>query len=837
MRCVDVQFLPFGRTVLDMQARVRGLLVVLLALSSILAYLVIDQGFYVASESTTEFFVSPTGSDSAPGTITQPFLTLDRARITARSVNGNVAVKVRQGAYELPSTLNLVAADSGRSGVVTYQSYPGEIAVLRGSKSISGFTPIGGGIYQADLASQGLGSLSVDQVYFNGTRLHAARYPNYVAPNFSAPDPWAGNYVYVAGDHATTKNSVKYANGALNAGNWSNPTTGYVNIFGDDNYLNEIKPIASVAVGSRQIVFGTPTVYDIAAGNRFFVAHLREELDVPGEWFFDASTKRLLVIPPAGEDIGVSRVSVPVIDEVFRFSSANNIAVEGFVIEETKKSGVILNTAQNVRIASNAVRNTGQSGIEAVGKVDAVTLTNNEIYDTGAHGIFVLPDKHYQKILQTQNFQITNNRIYRAGAIEKGSSGIRADRMFGGLVAHNELRELPRIGIFAMSNNLVIEENLIFDINRETEDTGGIYLLARSWIIRGNTIRNNFIRDTGGYGFVGGAWKYKYYSRGIYLDDYSSGNFVYNNIVARSTAGALMVHGGMDNRIYNNIAANDAERQTYNQCIESSNSYYATMWQELETLNANGYDRAKYFTTYPELNALTANLGVQDVCRNNQFYRNILYFPSAGTHAHLISAIVGVTGTKYGTNLIWPGAKTFVARSAANPGANYTWESWRALGYDTDSLLGDPLFRNPSNDDYLLLPGSPAEQIGFEPLVAAQTAGTTTPPPISGSKANALNKTAAKSPVGSQPPPAVNPATQSSQQLTATETGELTSVLPGLANQVKLLGLQQASVVVMSFSVILLLLCALGVMLAHRVKIAHAKKLAHAAKGISRRFR
>jgi hypothetical protein len=35
---------------------------------------------------------------------------------------------------------------------------------------------------------------------------------------------------------------------------------------------------------------------------------------------------------------------------------------------------------------------------------------------------------------------------------------------------------------------------------------------------------------------------------------------------------------------------------------------------------------------------------------------------------------------------------------------------------DQDSLIADPLFRNPSSYDFHLQPGSPAEKIGFHPI-------------------------------------------------------------------------------------------------------------------------
>jgi hypothetical protein len=42
---------------------------------------------------------------------------------------------------------------------------------------------------------------------------------------------------------------------------------------------------------------------------------------------------------------------------------------------------------------------------------------------------------------------------------------------------------------------------------------------------------------------------------------------------------------------------------------------------------------------------------------------------------------------------------------------------WRKRGFDTRSLVADPLFAAPARDDFSLRPGSPASTLGFTPIV------------------------------------------------------------------------------------------------------------------------
>ena len=43
-------------------------------------------------------------------------------------------------------------------------------------------------------------------------------------------------------------------------------------------------------------------------------------------------------------------------------------------------------------------------------------------------------------------------------------------------------------------------------------------------------------------------------------------------------------------------------------------------------------------------------------------------------------------------------------------------EDWKKLGYESRSLIADPLFVNVEKDDYRLMPESPALKLGFIPI-------------------------------------------------------------------------------------------------------------------------
>ena len=128
----------------------------------------------------TDFFVSPTGGDTNPGTLERPFATLERAQQAARQVQRREAVTVnlRAGVYYLPSTLVFTSDDSGtRNAPVTYQAYSGEQAVISSGSRLTNLTwePYRAGIMRATVPA----GFATDQLFVNGERQSMARYPNF----------------------------------------------------------------------------------------------------------------------------------------------------------------------------------------------------------------------------------------------------------------------------------------------------------------------------------------------------------------------------------------------------------------------------------------------------------------------------------------------------------------------------------------------------------------------------------------------------------------------------------------------------------------------------------
>jgi len=197
-------------------------------------------------------------------------------------------------------------------------------------------------------------------------------------------------------------------------------------------------------------------------------------------------------------------------------------------------------------------------------------------------------------------------------------------------------------------------------------------------------------------------------SWGVYLDNYTSNSFVYGNIIVRSGTLGVMMNGGQNNFIENNIIVDAA----------SSATHFGGWWQ-------------------PQMEGFMTG---------NRFSRNIFYSSNSGAkflHRHLAFFEEPITDAiaESDYNVFFnPGTKEFlvgetfyeqvgskrVKKKATDPSvAEFNSKEiplveWQKMGFDTHSVFVDPLFVDPQHDDYRLKPASPALKLGFQPIDTSQ---------------------------------------------------------------------------------------------------------------------
>ncbi|CAO3383344.1 carbohydrate-binding domain-containing protein [Azospirillum argentinense] len=623
------------------------------------------------------FYVAKNGNDGWSGRLAEPnaegtdgpFASLERAQAAMRA--GTVKTTyVREGSYNLTGTLSLGAADSG----VRILGYPGEQVVLSGGERVTGFTYEGNGVWSAPLsAAPGL------DVTVGGVRYRLASKAAY-----DPQDPTTGWFVADASAYGASKNALRYRAGDVTTADLVPGSR--VQVFDTERLQDAILTIAGIDTVTRTLTFTADAPFTMRDGSTFKLLGNSAHVDQVGEFAYRASDGRLVI--KAGEDFTGTGVEVARLGTLLRLNGANGVTVQGLTFANTATDGNaldVLNGDVNT-IAGNSFVNVG-TGIRLTQGSDRNLVSGNYLDHLGINGIALTG--------QSSGNTVTGNRIQNIGEVRKYAGGIMASGISDTVISHNDIDRSSRYGISVknwdtatISLNNAILYNRVRNTGLETADSGGIELLGRSNLNTGTRIEGNRVEHTGGIATTStGQWLRDYKGYGIYLDDLTSGVTVTGNFLRDTAWAAVMVHGGHDNTVTNNVSV----------------------------LGANG-----------------------------ESFIRIEWVPLAGTAG--IPANNTVTGNLVSGTTPLGGYVTILSAGQNAIDANFLHQ---VGAYGMNDRTGDPLFADAYNHDYTLLPLSPALTAGLQDLAwtlmgivssggtaPPQNGGGTTPLPPSDPQAN-----------------------------------------------------------------------------------------------------
>ena len=266
-----------------------------------------------AAETSPEIHVAPNGSDTNPGTQSNPLATLDAARqrthaIVQQMAEGQVNVVIHDGTYRIDTPIVFTPNDGGTDTVsVNYIAAPDAKPLISGGRPITGFKPNPDGTWTAQIPDAKSGNWRFRQLHVSATRAVRAREPD---------EGWF-RVEKVGKDRRT---NFQYREGDLRP---------YANldslelVFLHDWSITRC-PVKSIDPKTRTLtvpvqVGGTTrwAVMDwFEKQPRYFVENARELLDSPGEWYLDESNGQLTYMPRPGETIDSTQFVAPVADQL-----------------------------------------------------------------------------------------------------------------------------------------------------------------------------------------------------------------------------------------------------------------------------------------------------------------------------------------------------------------------------------------------------------------------------------------------------------------------------------------------------------------------------------------
>ncbi|MBN2476630.1 MAG: right-handed parallel beta-helix repeat-containing protein [Pirellulales bacterium] len=689
---------------------------------------VADAGKPVAGRGQpTELFVATNGDDAWSGTLPEPnaertdgpFATLARARDEIRICKGTQApaggflVHVRGGQHYLAATFGLRKEDSGtQQSPIIYQAFEDEKPRLIGGRVVRDFQPYRDEILQADLSAQGLKDLTfTKQLFCEGKRQILARYPN-----FEPENPYAGGWAYADGEPIPMYQDIPGESRQLltlkaeDLRPWARPTDGWVFVFPRYNWWNNWLQIESLDRRTRQVRLKGSASYPIRPNDRYYLYNLLEELDAPGEWYIDYDKHRLYFRPPEQGFRG--EVVLPTLATVVQGNNLNHVTLRKLTIECCRGDAVQLRDSADCRVVGCTLRNTQDAGISISGGARCGVI-GCDIYEVGTHGVSLQGGQ--QDTLTPGEHFAENNYIHHTGVYYKQGVGVSL-RGVGNRASRNYIHDCPRFAVLYGGNDQIIELNHMRHLNLETCDTGATYSGGRDWLSpRGSVIRYNYIHDVFGFGKAQhhtGPWITPHYCWGIYLDDNSAEVEVYGNIVVRALRGLLHFHCARDNLVENNIFVDGMLQQ-----IEMNGWNDYSRW--IDRMGPN-YEKYSKLPAWQKYEGLMRGGHPKDAIPmgGNRIRRNIIYYsaPEACLYKYRSTATRFLGDFQCDENLVWHQGAPLLIGGLKDVPEEKQWDTWREMGFDRNSVVADPLFVDPANDDYRLRPDSPALKLGFQPI-------------------------------------------------------------------------------------------------------------------------
>ncbi len=578
-------------------------------------------------EPALSFFVAPQGHDNNPGTLQQPFASLERARDAIRSRKaggplpaGGATVYLRGGRYTTTNTFVLTDLDSGRSGApVVYRAWQDERPVLDGGFRVRNLIKVTdpaivarlppearGNVYAADMRSQGYGSFeaqraygagidsqTVRELYQDGRPLPVARWPNTTTLTVGeVRDP--ATYAFVCRTNRLAR--WTQATDLMAAGYW-------MHLWADCTV-----PVAAVNPAAGTLRLQERPGYGLAEGRPFHVLNLLEEIDRPGEWYLDRATGQLYVWPlgsPPFDSLVLTRLGQP----FFEARGMREVVFQGLAFEYGRQHGIVMDRCVNAVVAGCVIRRLGGTGLIAT-RSEGLQVYGNVLDTLGHTGMRI--DGGDRRTLTSGRVTVENNDVGLFGRCTRTYTPALLLDGCGARVAHNHFHDAPSSAMRIEGNDHLIEYNQVDHVVQESDDQGALDMWGNP-SYRGVIIRYNRWQDIGGSETPCGQ-------AGVRLDDAISGVIITGNRFERASAGnfgGVQIHGGQFNIVDGNLFVGGPYGVTFSPWgLTRWNAYLAS--EEIRSKLHDEVDitHPPYSARYPELADLETVADLNRVWRN-----------------------------------------------------------------------------------------------------------------------------------------------------------------------------------------------------------------------------
>ena len=622
--------------------------------------------FLTTTSQAKNFYVSAAGNDANDGlTTVTAWQTL--SKVNGYSFTSGDVILFRRG----DSFYDNIVVPGGNLSFDAYGS--GAKPIITGFTTLSGWTSIGGGVWQISAPSV---KNTINMVTLNDVAQEVGRYPNSDAANggYLTDDSYSGN--------------TQYTCAALNGINWTGAEV-VARIHGYKVERNTISAQSGSTIAySRTIGEINPRYNSLSAdpqsppgvGFGLFIQRDIRTLDKLGEWYFNPSTKVMSMYFGAGNpDSYIIKASI--LDTGINIASHTNVSVSGLDFEGYNLAGVFFNDGSDIVISNCTINNSGVKGIFGWHSANTL-LTNNTITNSLCGAIDIRG--------AATNIKVTNNIITSTGML-KGMSSFYdpadCNAIYAGaniIVRHNTIDYSGYSGIHFEGLNINVDSNFVNHYCMMRNDGGGIYAYFEP--NSASTIKNNIIMNAGNP--AEGTQEFNG-SHGIYMDGGQGGVQIQNNSVANLTGTNTF---GLFFNSPKNITAN------YN-TVYNSNGWYVGRQSDQNMYGFVLRENIIFNTSSSQLIMQHTNNGL-----------NTTTSPVVGTIQQSLQQL-GVVDSNY-YNMTNPAPFSWYYAPTAGGGFTFpapdnfsTWQSYTNLdahSKSSNTAISEQVFKYNASDDQLV---------------------------------------------------------------------------------------------------------------------------------------
>lgn len=561
------------------------------------------------TQAATYYVSANTGNDANNGlTETTPWKTIDKVN-SVLFPNSSIILFKRGEVFR--GAISALKSPFG----LTFGAYgTGNNPVIAGSVLITGWKPttrpgLNPKVYEAVVTSLPLTAAGVVQLFANGELMTIARYPNVDSP---ANKKWLKVGASAGTNAFTDRALVSYAKPE---GYWNGATLRLRNY----SWTYAIQPITNYNAATGKIT--APELGDQLPEWGYFLDGKLEELDYPGEWYYDATVKKVYFYPKGGVNPNTLMIEGTTYETGLTISNQeNNTTAENLTFRHFTGKGVAVTTSDNI-IVRNCRFEHNVVGLSLWNSVNS-QVTGNFFDHQLKDSVLIQAQEGFEvKNTVVANNQITNTAIYPA-------YGIRSSGFYQGLgisvfgkaytVRQNTIDMTSHSGIYLKDGgHHLIENNVIRHSLALLNDGGAITIGSDGNIIRGNLLSEGIgnVDESNGCASlnVTPCNHHSSYGMGIGADNNFRDNVIEGNVIANNPSTGIRLNAYINTTVRNNILYNndpqlsieDRKGPSYNNVV-SGNLFYSLSPDQLgvaltNATNHGSFDNNYYCNPYSEV--------------------------------------------------------------------------------------------------------------------------------------------------------------------------------------------------------------------------------------------